>query len=78
MVNYIGYLFKCKYVMFIFSITTNMLFKFLICHIKFYILFYLFIYIFIFIHLHIEVHVLYMAYSKDNTKTTLHSIITDE
>ena len=36
------------------------------------------IYIYVFIHLHIEVHVLYMVYSKDNTNTTLHSIITDK
>ena len=35
-------------------------------------------YIYVFFHLHIEVHVLYMVYSKDNTNTILHSIITDK
>ena len=34
--------------------------------------------LYVFIHLHIEVHVLYMVYSKDNTNTILHSIITDK
>ena len=36
------------------------------------------LYVYVFIHLHIEVHVLYMVYSKDNTNTILHSIITDK
>ena len=35
------------------------------------------LYVYAFIHLYIEVHV-YMAYSKDNTNTILHNIITDE
>ena len=37
-----------------------------------------YIIIYVFIHLHIEVHVLYMVYSKDNTNTILHSILTDK